>query len=167
MQKKKYSRSFETQSIYNLLKDCDPKDCVRYEEMKEAMKLDPQSQMARGFVRSALAGVQSDLGFVFTCIENVGYVRLTDEEIIRFIPKMMRQRIESTSRRTIDKMNCADIQALPRDLKQQYFLETAAIQTIAMIASDSTIKKLTEAQNKGLKPFDALKDAVNSLALFA
>lgn len=163
MQKKKYSRSFETQAIFNLFAECEPKDVVTYAEMQIKIGLDPQDFRARGYVRSALQAIQDEKGFVFECVENVGYVRLTDEQIVSIVPKKMRKKIESTSRRTIDKMNCVDLEKLPPSQKQQFFLEQCVMQTVGTLASEAAIKRLEEAQRKSDQKI-SMKDAIGSLA---
>lgn len=165
MQKKKHSRSFETQAIFNLLAECEPKDTVTYAEMKIAINRDPQGFEGRGFVRSALNAVQNEKGFVFDCVENVGYIRLTNEQIATVVPKKMRKKIESTSRRTIDKMNCVDLEKLQSSQRQQYFLEQCVMQTVGTVVSEATIKRITDAQKNDVQKL-SMKDMIGSLAKY-
>ena len=165
MQKKKHSRSFETQAIFNLFAECEPKDSVTYVEMQAKINCDPQGYNGRGYIRSALNAVQDERGFVFECVENVGYVRLTDEQIIAIVPKKMRKRIESTSRRTIDKMNCVDLEKLQPSQKQQFFLEQCVMQTVGAVVSEAAIKRLSDAQ-KNDSPKLSMKDMIGSLAKY-
>ncbi len=163
MQRKKYSRSFETQAIFDLFAECQPKDTVTYSEMREKANCDPQGFDGKGFLRSALRAIQDEKGFVFECIENVGYVRLTDEQILSIVPKKMRKKIEATSRRTIDKMNCVDLDKLQPSQKQQFFLEQCVMQTVGTVVSEAAIKRLSDAQKTdSIKP--SLKDMIGSLA---
>lgn len=165
MQKKKHSRSFETQAIFNLFAECDPKDTVTYAEMQAKINCDPQSFNGRGYVRSALNAIQEEKGFVFENVENVGYIRLTDEQIISIVPKKMRKRIEATSRRTVNKMNCVDLEKLEPNQRQQYFLEQCVMQTVGTVVSEAAIKKIADAQ-KNDSPRLTMKDMIGSLAKY-
>lgn len=165
MQKKKYSRSFETQAIFNLFAECEPKDVVTYAEMQAKINLNPQEFNGRSHVRSALNAVQDERGFVFECIENIGYVRLTDEQIVSIVPKKMRKKIESTSRRTINKMNCVDLEKLQPSQKQQFFLEQCVMQTVGTVVSEAAIKRLADAQRTD-SPKPSIKDMIGSLAKY-
>ncbi len=165
MQKKKHSRTFETQAIFDLFAECEPKDSVTYTEMQAKMNCDPQGYKGRSYVRSALNAIQDERGFVFECIENVGYVRLTDEQIVSIIPKKMRKRIESTSRRTIDKMDCVDLDKLQPSQKQQFFLEQCVMQTVGSVVSEAAIKRLSDAQRTD-SPKPSIKDMIGSLAKY-
>ena len=165
MQKKKQRRNFETQAIINLFADCEPKDTVTYAEMQLKMNCDPQSYNGRAYVRSALNVIQDERGFVFDCIENVGYVRLTNEQIATIVPKKMRKRIESGSRRAIQKMECVDLTKLEPSQKQQFFLEHCVLQTVGSVVSESAIKRLSDAQKNGNLKLN-MKDMIGSLAKY-
>lgn len=165
MQKKKHSRSFETQAIFNLFAECEPKDTVTYAEMQAKINCNPQDFGARGYVRSALQAIQDEKGFVFDCIENVGYVRLTNEQIATLVPKKMRKKIESTSRRSLSKMSCVNLDELQPSQKQQLFLEQCVMQTVGTVVSESVIKKISDAQKENdQKP--SMKDMIGSLAKY-
>lgn len=165
MQKKKHSRSFETQAIFNLFAECEPKDTVTYAEMQAKANCDPQGFNGRGYVRSALNAIQDEKGFVFDCIENVGYIRLTNEQIATLVPKKMRKKIESTSRRSISKMSCVNLDELQPSQKQQFFLEQCVMQTVGTVVSEAAIKKLSDAQKESnQKP--SMKDMIGSLAKY-
>lgn len=166
MQKKKQRRNFETQAIINLFADCEPKDTVTYAEMQAKMNCDPQSFSGRGYVRSALNAIQDEKGFVFDCVENVGYVRLTNEQIATLVPKKMRKRIETTSRRTVAKLECVDLDKLEPSQKQQFFLEHCVMQTVGSVVSESTIKRLSDAQKNNQEQKLSMKDMIGSLAKY-
>ena len=166
MQKKKQRRNFETQAIINLLAECEPKDTVTYAEMQAKMNCDPQGFTGRGYVRSALNVIQDERGFVFDCVENVGYVRLTNEQIATLVPKKMRKRIESVSRRTVAKLECVDIDKLEPSQKQQFFLEHCVMQTVGSVVSESTIKRLSDAQKNNQEQKLSMKDMIGSLAKY-
>lgn len=165
MQKKKQRRNFETQAIINLFAECHPKDVVTYAEMQAKISFDPQGFTGRGYVRSALNAIQDEKGFVFDCVENVGYVRLTNEQIATLVPKKMRKKIESTSRRTIAKLECVDLSQLEPSQKQQFFLEHCVMQTVGSVVSESTIKRLSDAQKSETQKI-SMKDMIGSLAKY-
>jgi hypothetical protein len=166
MQKKKQRRNFETQAIINLFAECEPKDVVTYAEMQAKINCDPQSFNGRGYVRTALGVIQDEKGFVFDCVENVGYVRLTNEQIATLVPKKMRKRIESASRRTVKKLECVDLAKLEPSQKQQFFLEHCVMQTVGSVVSESTIKRLSDAQKSDGQQKISMKDMIGSLAKY-
>lgn len=77
----KFQKTSDTVIIEAIFRDCKVGEQVTYEQMSTAIGRDVRKH-ARGAINSARKAVLSERKMVFDSIPNVGYIRLSDTNII-------------------------------------------------------------------------------------
>lgn len=154
----KFQKTSDTVIIEAIFRDCKVGEQVTYEQMSTAIGRDVRKH-ARGAINSARKAVLSERKMVFDSIPNVGYIRLSDTNIIKST-ELDRKSILKKTTKTLTELGSVDFDKLSGDDKRKHTVASAQIGAIAMLSHKTSTNKIESkvtADSKVLAIGDTLK----------
>lgn len=129
----------EARQIVNRLESMQVGDVVTYEELETITKR-PRERMRESFYTAARA-IFRDRGWVFGCVQQVGYKRLDATEKIDDA-EIKRRHIHRTAKRAGDVLASVEVKELPPDQQLRFNRELAFAGAIALATSRKCVRAL-------------------------
>lgn len=156
------SRSMEIVAVADALRSCAPGETATYQTLDHALGAD--CRVSRHIVMAARDRLH-DEGFVFEAVPNVGYRRLTQEEIAATVPTRRAYRIRGQARRGLKELSAIERpDALGPAERARYYAGAALMSAIAAVATNRGLKKIGQlATESASLPLDATLDALKGI----
>ncbi len=140
--KPRFTRSFETQRIIEVLESVEVDKTVTYGTLTKAAGC----RIVGGSspLSSARRILQNNEGKVFVCVPGVGVKRATDEEIVQTGSQVV-QHIHRTARRGMLRLACANFDALPQGQKQEFNAKASHLAILQHVTTAKSTKRITQA----------------------
>ena len=136
----KFEASVDAKLIRSVLAESKVGDVVTYEQLSKAIGRDVREH-ARSALGTARRGLLRDERIVFGVEQNVGLVRLNDEEIVSSA-ESDRRRIQRTAKRSLQRLSVVDFDKLSEEKKRAHIVASAQIGVVAMFAKSSSSKRI-------------------------
>ncbi len=162
MNKPEFTVSVDTTLIEKALAEVAVGERITYEEIEKICGR-PITNL-RGSIATALHLVQRNKQIVFGSIRTVGYVRLSDFEIVDTYDKT-RTRISRESRRAAKRIVCVDYDALSKEKKVKHNAALSMLGAISNLASVGSVKRIENAITECGTSLPAAKTAIAALGI--
>lgn len=154
----RFEASSDTRFMAQLLATAKPGDTISYAQLSTAIGRDVRKH-ARSALHSALR-MQLTNGRVFEAIQNEGYRRLTDEEILRTQAVKCLTHIRKTTHKTARKGQTVDYGALSNSDKVTHNTQLSMLGAVSQMAKPSamlTVQKAVKEKQSELAVGDVLR----------
>ena len=151
--------SIETSMVIALMKKAEIGETIPYDKIFEACGKNPQTT-GRGYVQTARTRLLNDDGIVFGCVREVGYKRLSDDEIVD-LPEIDRKKIHRTVNRGAKKLTgINDYESLSASDKLKHNVGATMYGLLSRVSKKKTINRLMDTvktNNSPIPSADVLK----------
>jgi hypothetical protein len=135
-----FELSADAKILRSLLEGASVGDTITYDMMSKAIGRDVREH-SRSALGTARQGVLRDKGIVFGTEPGVGFIRLTDEEIVKST-ESDRKRLQRTAKRSLKKLSVVNFAALSEEQKRSHIVASAQIGAVSMFSTASSAKKI-------------------------
>lgn len=153
-----FQMSADTKIIRSVFDECEIGQLVTYEELTAAIGRDVR-EFARGSIATVRKALLKERRVVFECVQDQGYMRLNDSEIVASTERD-RGRLYRASSRVIRKLGCVSFDKLADSEKVSHTVACAQFGAMQMFAKKSSAKRLEAKAKEESKPIaigDTLK----------
>jgi hypothetical protein len=135
--------SVDSQLLIKRLKEVNKGDTVTYEELSKVISGDVRKKDRYAMVR-AIHRLLKDERIVFSVVRKQGLKRLEDAEHVG-IGSVATDKVRRISRRSAEKMLCADFSKLTNEEKVEYNTHLSVLGALAMVTKTDRIKQVKAA----------------------
>jgi|GEM_PF-3330767 len=150
----------ESARLKSRLLEMDVDQLISYQEINEIINENPQKPKGRSIVYAALKALRAENQIVFGCVENEGYKRLSDAEIMESSNADIAG-IRKRAGRSSNKLECADPGTLSLSQRVTYH----AISTVLSFMRASTSAKRIKTIERAAATKNGVLDLKETLAL--
>jgi hypothetical protein len=143
----KFEKSADTKIIESVLAEAKIGETVTYETLSKAIGRDVRT-FAFASLRSARHGLLQSKNYVFGVEQNVGLVRLDDDQIVDSTEDD-RKRMQRAANRTIKKLGVVDYGKLSEDKKKQHVVASATMGAVALFSGKNAQKRIEQKVTPG------------------